>query len=53
MRACGTILECFMNVFACVKKPTGDLKPGGCGHGCDFSPTDVASGRSRRVLQVW
>jgi hypothetical protein len=27
MGACGTILECYMNLFACVIKPTDDLKP--------------------------
>jgi hypothetical protein len=52
MRACGTILECFMNVFACVQKPVGDPKPGECGHGCDISPVGVVTGRTGQVPWV-
>jgi hypothetical protein len=48
MHACGTILEYFMNVFACVKKLMGDLKPSRCRHGCGhgrvfFTPAPLPS----------
>jgi hypothetical protein len=44
MRAYGTILECFMNPFACLKKPAGDPKLDMCGHQCDFAPVGVVAG---------
>jgi hypothetical protein len=38
MCACGTILECFMNVFACVKNPCVTWNPAGAGTGVTFHP---------------
>jgi hypothetical protein len=34
-------------------KPADDLKPGGCGRGCDFSPAGVTADGFRRVPWVW
>jgi hypothetical protein len=53
MRACGIILKCFMNVFACVKNSTGDSKPSRPLHECDFSPTGMTINEFVWASRVW